>query len=116
MAVITPKKPNLAGVSPLAYFTAAGGGDSFPANSSAKYLLHYKNGHTSPQNVIIDDPTSQNPGGATQFNPDVTDAVANASELTILISNPLRFMDSSGNINITYSGVTLLTGQIFEIV
>lgn len=115
MAVITPKVGALSGVDPDTYVSAAGGGDSFPATSDGVYLIHVKNGHTSSQDVIIDDPTSASPPSATAFTPDVTVSVPNAEERMIVISNSGRFRDSNGDINLTYSGTTALTLQVVKV-
>lgn len=115
MAVITPKVAALSGVDPLAYVSASAGGDSFPAVSGGVYLIHLKNGHSSAQSVIIDDPNSASPPSATTFVPDVTVSVPNAGERMIVISNIARFADSDGDINLTYSGTTALTLQVIRV-
>lgn len=110
-----PKKPTLTGVDPLAYAAAAAGGDTFAASVNRKYLLHIKNAHTASQTVTLNDPTSQSPVSGKTFDPDVDVVVPNATERMVLIDNPARFIDASGNIALAYSGVTALTLQVFEI-
>ena len=115
MAVLTPRVPVLAGLQGTAYTAAAGGGDSFVADATSRYLIHVKNGHTSSQTVTIDDPSSVAPASAKTFNPDVDVVVVNAQESWIYLQSPSRFMDSSGNINLSYSGVTALTLAIYKL-
>lgn len=116
MAVITPKVGALSGVDPLAYVAAAGGGDSFPATGDGVYLIHVKNGHTSPQSIVIDDPNSASPPSATTFVPDVTVSVPNAGERMIVVSNSGRFIDSTDSINLTYpDGIVSLTLQVVKV-
>ena len=117
MAVITPKVGALSGVDPLSYVTAAAGGDTFPATGDGVYLIHVKNGHSSSQTVTIDDPTTPLPPGAAASSTfaDVPVAVPNAGERMIVISNAARFIDSTGNIALTYSGVTALTLQVIKV-
>jgi hypothetical protein len=115
MAVITPKVAALSGVVPTPYASASGGGDSFPVVSGGVYLIHVKNGHSSPQSIIIDDPTSAAPSSATTFVPDVTVSVANAGEQMIVLSNIGRFASSTDSVNLTYSGVTALTLQVIRV-
>lgn len=116
MATITPKVASLTGVDPDSYVSAAGGGDVFPAQAQSRYLIHVKNGHTSSQDVVIDDPTSDTPSGATAFDPDVTVSVPNAGERMILIANARRFINTTtGEISLSYSGVTALTLQVVQV-
>ncbi|HEU4542199.1 MAG TPA: hypothetical protein VFR23_13810 [Jiangellaceae bacterium] len=116
MAVITPKVGALSGVDPLTYVSAAGGGDTFPATGDGVYLIHVKNGHTSAQSIVIDDPNSASPPSATTFVPDVTVSVPNAGERMIVISNAARFMSSTDSISLTYPlGVVSLTLQVVKV-
>jgi hypothetical protein len=116
MATLTLKVAALTGVDPLAYVSAQAGGDVFDAQAQSRYLIHVKNGHTSAQSIIIDDPTTAGPTGNTAFNPDVTVSVPNASERMILISSPARFINTTtGRISLSYSGVTALTLQVVRL-
>lgn len=116
MAALTPRVPDLNGLTVTAYSSAAGGGDTFAAEDSAKYLLHIKNGHTATQTVTIDDPNTQTPADATAFNPDVAIPVVNAGEVFAYIQEPRRFKDSvTGNISLSYSGTTLLTLAVYKL-
>lgn len=109
MAVLTKQKISLTGLAPT-YAAAAAGGDSFVNDQAdgSRTFLHVKNGGGSSINVVIDDPNSQGPTGATQFNPDLTVAVPNGSERII---GPLgsRFNDANGSVAVTYSGTTSVT-------
>lgn len=114
MAVLTIQQPSLAGIA-LSFTAAAGGGDTIPVGSSNQPIFIYvKNGHTASQSVLIDDPNSSQPAGATAWNPDVTNPVPNAGERTMKLDNPSRFVDANGNINLTYTGVTALTVAVFK--
>jgi hypothetical protein len=114
MATVVPKKPGFAVLDALPDIVCAGGGDVFAA-PGAKYLFVVKNAHTSPQNVVLDDPNTQQPAGATTFNPDATFIIPNATTQCWLLSDVGRFRNPAGNINVAYSGVVALTMQIFEI-
>lgn len=92
---------------------AAPGGDRFLTTQGRKYLMRIANGHSSPQTVTVDDPTSVGALGATLAqNPDVPVAVANATERVYLV-DANRHRDANGWVNLTYSGTTLLTLEIF---
>lgn len=116
MTNLTPIKPTLSGTDPAGYATCQAGGDTFDANPSTKYLIHVKNGHSASQSVVIDDPNTPSPAGATTFNPDVTDPVPNAGERFIKVDDPGRFRDpNTGRISLSYSGTTLLTLKILDV-
>lgn len=112
MADLTVVNPNvLAGVAPVSN-TLAGGGDRFAVTKGRKYMIRVDNAHTSSQNVVIDDPNSQNPGAATSFNPDVTLTVPNATKRAMIVDAD-RFGDANNWVNLTYSGVTAMTMEIY---
>lgn len=113
MATLTEQRIDTDGVAPT-YAAAAGGGDNFtPANPGEDYFLHVKNGGGGSINVVLDDPTSVDPGAATSFNPDVTVAVPNGGERMILV-RPSRYLNTSTNqVAWTYSGVTSVTIGVF---
>lgn len=106
MAVLTIVEPTLAGVAD-SLVAAAGGGDSFVNNGLVLFVVN--NGSGGALTVTFDDPNSQNPGAATQFNPDVAVAVPAGQRRTIGPFPPFRFNDPNGRVNVTYSGVTSLT-------
>lgn len=108
--------PSETGVTTPIVVTAAGGGDFFLADPGALYQVRVANGHSSPQNVVADDPTTPAiPGATTPANPDLTFVVPNATQRLFRL-NANRLRDPvTGRINLTYSGVTLLTFEIEKI-
>lgn len=121
MADLTPVNPTIVDATPgepPVIVTCAGGGDRFPATAGRRYMLRINNGHSSAQNVVVDDPTSGTGviGSTTAQNPDATIIVPNgtapANQRVVLLDAD-RFKDSTGWINLTYSGVTLLTLEVY---
>ncbi len=97
--VVTPVvKPSAA----TATNTISAAADQFAAEFGARYLLRFANGSATPANVVLDDPTSVNPGDATTFNPDVTVSVP-AGEVRTMRVDAKRFRASDGFIKWTYS-------------
>lgn len=96
--------------------TAAGGGDFFQADQGAVYQVRAANGHSSPQNIVADDPTTPAiPGATVAANPDLTFVIPNAAQRLFRL-NANRLRDPvTGRINLSYSGVTLLTYEIEKI-
>jgi len=96
--------------------TAAGGGDFFLADRGAIYQVRAANGHSSPQNIVADDPTTPAiPGATVAANPDLTFVIPNATQRLFRL-NAARLRDPvTGRINLSYSGVTLLTFEIEKI-
>jgi hypothetical protein len=85
------------------FAAASGGGDTaVPGQNS---FLVVKNGGGAPVTVTIDVPGTDDFGNN---NPDLAVAVANATERWIPLRHA-KFVQSSGLINITYSGVTSVT-------
>src|SRR5688572_28471346 len=113
MAVLTVDRRGLSNPAALAPVAASGGGDSFNTGSNTPVFVHVVNGHSSAQTVTFDDSNTQSPEGAVAHNPDFTVSVPNASNRLIVLRNPDRFRDASGNVNLTYSGVTALTVYVF---
>lgn len=90
------------------------GPDTIPVQAFGRYKLRFANTGGAPVTVTIDDPVSQNPGNATQFNPDVALATVPATtgirESTIDVA---RFRDpATGNITLTYSVTPTMTVQV----
>ena len=111
MAAYTVQTVVTAGAVPT--YAAVSASDTFTPTSNQPHILHVKNAGGSPDSVVIDDPNSVNPGSATQFDPDVTVSVANASEKMIRI-DPLRFKNTgTGVITITHSFTTSVTAAVF---
>jgi len=114
MAVLSVQNTSLAG-SVLTTAAAAGGGDSFAAGPDENYFLQVTNGGGGSINVIINDPNTASPAGATAFNPDVTVAVAASATKTIKLASPRRFIDTTtGRIDIAYSSATSVTVAVFK--
>jgi len=112
VAVLTPVESSLAGVADN-LVAAAGGGDSFPNNGNTVFVVNNASGGSIT--VTFDDPNSQNPGQASQFNPDVAVAVGAGLRRTIGPFPPFRFNDVNGRVQVTYSGVTSLTVMALQI-
>lgn len=97
------------------FVAAAGGGDAV-APGGAKCFFYFKNAHTSPWTVTVNDPTSVTPSGAIAFNPDVAFVIPNAADRLFYL-DPGRFTNpANGLIEWTYSGVTALTVGVFRTV
>jgi hypothetical protein len=92
--------------------TAAG--DGFNAQFNAKYLLRFANGSATPGNIVLNDPTSSNPGDATSFDPDVTISLPAGSVRTIRV-DAARFRDSNGQVTWTYSANMTNAASLLEI-
>lgn len=88
--------------------------DQFAAQAGAKYLIRWTNASATPGNVVLNDPTSINPGDATTFDPDVTVSLPAAATRTQRV-DANRFRDSSGNIVFTYSANMTNAGSLVEI-
>lgn len=110
MAVLTVQQLALAGAVP-SYAAAAGGGDSFVCPKPGRTFLHVKNAHSAPQSVIVASQATARSGLAATAN---TVSVVNATEKMILIDD-IVWIDANGSVQLTYSGVTLLTIGVFQI-
>lgn len=95
-------------------YNAAGASDTIAVLPTTKYLIHVKNGGGAPITVTVDDPTSQSPAQAAQFNPDVAPSVPAAGE-RVFVLDSTRFRDANGNINITFSATASVTYAIYQI-
>jgi len=86
------------------------------SGQGVKYLIHVKNAGASPDNFVIDDPTTTGPPGATAFNPDTTFAVPAGGERMIYVRNMDRFIDpATGRVNFTNSFITTVTIAVFRV-
>jgi hypothetical protein len=111
MAAYTVQNFVVAGAVPS--YTAVSASDTFAPVSDEPHILHVKNAGGSPDSVVIDDPTSVDPGSSTSFNPDVTVSVANGAEKFIRI-DPRRFKNTgTGNVTVTHSFTTSVTAAVF---
>lgn len=112
-SIVVPSKTAV--VTPIPV-TAAPGGDFFNADPFAVYRVRAANGHSSPQNIVADDPTTPAiPGATVAANPDLTFVIPNAAQRYFdLDANRLRD-PVTGRINLSYSGTTLLTYEITKV-
>ena len=108
MAQLTVQKISQTGLAP-AFAAAAAGGDTFANGGRA--ILHVKNGGAGSINVTINSVKPCDQG----FDHDVVVAVPAAGERIIGPFDPARFNDSSGNVSVTYSGVTTVTVAALEV-
>jgi hypothetical protein len=113
MATLSVQTPVLAGLNP-SYAACAGGGDQFAAANINKYLLHVKNAGVGSITVTLADQKSVAPANAQSFNANVQVTVPNGGERMIVLGPVDRFMDTNGNVQITYSGVTSVTIGVFQ--
>src|SRR4030095_3784681 len=115
MATYTVQTLTEAGVFPP--YTAVSASDTFTpaaADLDKPHILHVKNAGGSPDTVVIDDATSlTNAPGGTSYNPDVTVAVANATERFIRLSPVRRYLQSNGTVAVTNSFITSVTAAVF---
>lgn len=90
--------------------------DQFAAQFGARYLLRFTNGSAVASNIVLDDPTSPTPTGATAFNPDITVAMPGvAGSVRAIIVDANRFRDANGNIVWTYSASMVNAASLVEI-
>lgn len=92
----------------------AAAGDQFAAEFGAVYVLRFTNASATPGNIVFDDPTAVTPVGATQFNPDVTVALAAAATREVRL-DANRFRNGAGNIVWTYSADMTNAGSLVQI-
>lgn len=115
MAVYTVQSITEAGLNPAT--TAVSATDTFApatADYDKTFILYVNNGGGSPDSVSVDDPNTQGPAGATQFNPDVTVSVTNAQARYIRLSPVRRYVNTgTGNVTVTHSFTTSVTAAVF---
>lgn len=109
MAALTIQTTSQAGITPT-YAAAAAGGDTVVNNG--RVVLHVKNGYTSPQTVTIASKAQATVGLA---RADRSVAVPNASERIIGPFEVQIWNNDTGQIELTYSGVTSLTIAAIQI-
>jgi hypothetical protein len=113
MADRTLVQATLTGVSP-GFANASAGGDRFKPGSAAPVFIAVRNTDASPLVVNIEDTTSVPPTGLTFTASQLSVSVpATNGERVIKISNPGRFTDENGWINITYGSSPTATLAIF---
>lgn len=112
MAVLTPKTPVLAGLV-FAGAAAAGGGDSF-ANTGIEFF-YANNASGGAITITFDSPNTCNFNVAANAAHDDAVVVSAGTAQIIGPFPPGRFNDGSGNVQVTYSGVTSLTVAVFKV-
>lgn len=110
---INPKATVPAGAPTTNAIAAAA--DEFVAQPNAVYMLRFTNGSATPGNIVVDDPTSPDPGNATAFNPDVTVALPATPASRTLFLDARRFRASDGKIKWTYSANMTNAASVVEI-
>ena len=100
----------------LTYESAASGGDTIVGNNAGYRILAVNNGGGSAITVTIANQKVPDGGKATTVLDMVVSVPAGEIRLIKIGGATSRFVDSSGNINITYSGVTSVTVRALEIV
>lgn len=110
MAAITPQQISEAGVADVTFTAAAGGGDTIAWHSSLLVIVKNDSGGSITVTAGEQAPASITDGRyGTVTKSDATLAVG-AGDIGIFGPFPRAgFRDSSGNLNLTYSGVTSLT-------
>jgi len=92
--------------------TCTAGPDTLPLQFGGKYMLRFVNTGASCI-VTLDDPISQNPGNATQFNPDVPVTVAATTGVRAVTISADRFRDpTSGLLTMSYSISPTMTVEV----
>jgi hypothetical protein len=117
MAQFTIQTSTALAITPSANTCNAGGDYVIPSASGVtRVVLRFINAAGSSYNVVLDDPTSVTPTGATAWNPDVTTAVPNGAQryLVLTTAEVLRFTDpATGRISWTYSATpTSMTCEV----
>lgn len=111
MALLANQVITVAGTTPTLVAAAVGGDTVTPRPN---LFLWVKNGGGASVTVTVDDPNSVSPGGAKQFDPDLSVAVPAGADRLIGPLDPTRFTNpTTGVAAITYSGVTSVTVGAF---
>jgi expansin (peptidoglycan-binding protein) len=112
MATLTPQDLALTGVAPT-YNTAAAGGDVFV--NDGKTYVHLKNGSGASIDVTFDAVASIDTAQAGTIPvADTVVAVPAGGERIVGFLPPARFNNASGQVAMTYSGVTSLTVAVIR--
>jgi hypothetical protein len=106
MAVLSTQSPSAAGVG-ITYGACAGGGDSFV--NSGKERVHIKNASGGSITVTFASGSNKCSFGVAHTAHDRVVTVGAGADKWVDTFDPSQFNDASGNVNITYSGVTSLT-------
>lgn len=111
MATLTPVTPDITGPL-LGAVAATGGGDQF-ANTGREFF-YIKNGGGGAITVTFDSPTTCSFNVAANSNHDAAISVGAAAERIIGPFPTVRFNDGSGNVQVSYSGVTSVTVSVIR--
>lgn len=108
MAVLTVQDVTAAGLTPT-YVAASAGGDSFV--NDGRTVLHVKNGDTVAHTVTIVSAKTCNQG----FQHNIQVTVGAGSDKMIGPFPTDRFNNDSGQVSVTYDGVTSVTVAALQI-
>lgn len=111
MATLSVQTISRTGTSPT-YASAAGGGDQFQNDGSAR--LHVKNGGGSPITVTIDSPNTCSFGASASSAHDYVTSVPAGGEKFIGPFSADQFNDPNGMVQISYSAVTSVTVAVIR--
>lgn len=111
-SALTIQELTAAAITP-SYAAANVDGNWIEPDGTLPHVLHVKNGGGGAITVTVNDPTSVSPVGAAAFNADLSISVPAGQERMVALL-PRRFEDTTtGQIDITYSGVTSVTVAAF---
>lgn len=105
----------LEGATPGLVSAEAGGDHLVPQSNEQSIILHIKNEDSSEHTVTLDDVNSDQPIGADAFDADVAIAVPAGEERLVNLRQLSRFIDSNGQINMTYDDVTSVTVGAYRV-
>jgi len=108
MATLSVQIAVLAGLTPV-YGACAGAGDEFA--NSGREVIHVKNGHSGSQTVTADSQAACSQG----FDHNAAVAVPAGEDRVIGPFLKGRFDDANAKVQLTYSGVTLLTIAVIRV-
>lgn len=111
MADLDVQDIGLLGVGPT-YASADAAGDRFQPRTTRPVLVHIKNDDASAHTMTLIDPTSQEPRGATAFDPDVEVNIPATEERFVSVES--RFIDADGWVNLQWDAVTSVTVSILR--
>lgn len=108
MALLSTQVISQTGIAPT-FVAASVGGDTF--RNTGSNFLHVKNGGASPVTVTIDSVEKCSHG----FDHDLTVTVAAGADKIVGPLQVKRFNNESGQVSVTYSGVTTVTVASFQL-
>ena len=106
MAILTVQRPTAAGAT-ITLVAAAGGGDSFANDGRTSFRI--SNADASPMTVTFDSPNTCDFTIGANAAHDIAVTVPNGQSREIGPFSQLRFNDTNGRVQVTYSSVTSLT-------